>query len=420
MKMANLSLSENVEYITVCQTEKFELKMVQKLPSKIYLLHTLVLFIFNNFLSLCTILLNFVTIATFCSSSHLRKKAYYFLIFLQSCNDLAIGLIVSPLFSTYIGGYFVNDLNCDVYFAFIMFFTTAGFSVIILSAMNLERYASIVHPVYHRNKFTKKKLLIFVFSFCLLCLCVACASVKLSQDVLRQFVGYGCKLHFVSTIYLYTRIFLVRRTQLKRSKPYVNAWQDNVQIQRNVACIYRENRHSIRSDNQDNRSDNSNELSDNQCNGSNIRRNLSDNQGNLPKNGEKQLYNHRGQSNHQIRSSDYQRSGSDNQGQQLAVLERSLNNLGGKSDNQSRRSDHDQGNTAVTRCNRSDDQSDHREQNDQQSNFNEHGNPSKQALINRKSEKEFLMKFKLAKSCLIVVLCSFVAFFLPAILINLF
>ena len=77
MKMANLSLSENVEYITVCQTEKFELKMVQKLPSKIYLLHTLALFISNNFLSLSTILLNFVTIATFCSSSHLRKKAYY-------------------------------------------------------------------------------------------------------------------------------------------------------------------------------------------------------------------------------------------------------------------------------------------------------------------------------------------------------
>ena len=283
--------------------------------------------------------------------------------------------------------------------------------------MNLERYASIVHPVCHRNKFTKKKLLTYVFSFCLLCLCVACASVKLSREVLRQFVGHGFQLHFVSTIYLYTRIFLVRRAQLKRSKTRVNAWQDNVQIQRNVAWIYQENRHSIRSGNQDNRSDNSNEPSNNQGNISiNIRRNLSDNQGNLPKNGEKQLYNHRGQSNHQIRSSGYQRSGSGNQGQQLAVPKRPLNNLGEKSDNQSRRSDHDQGNTSVTRYNRSDHQSDYREQNDQQSNFNEHGNPSKQALINRKSEKEFLMKFKLAKSCMIVVLCSFVAFFLPAIL----
>lgn len=453
--MSNLFPSENVGLVNVCRTANYELKVIQNFPAKAYLAHILLLFAFNILLSLSTIFLNFVTIATFRSSNHLQKKVYYFLIYVQSWNDLFIGLVVSSLFLIYVGRYFVGDANCDVYFVFyITFFTTNGFSVIILSAMNVERYASIVHPISHRNKFKKKKLLMYILSSCLLCLCVSGASVKLSQEVLRQFVGCGFQLHFVSTVYFYARIFLVmRKARFKRSP-------DSVRPESNVERVYEENllviqsnnqvnqqgnqgnrpdnhdnrpdnqqhnqgnqqdnecnrpdNQDVRSDNQDNQSDNQDnrthnrkEASDNQGNSSNYRRNLSDNHGKLLENG--QLFNQRRESNSQCRSSD-------NQGQQSTTPERQFENLGGQSDHQSKRFDR-QDNTSDSRHNRSDHQSDSREQNNyQQSSFNENSNLSNQSSMNRKSVKEFLMKFKLAKSCLVVVLCSFVTYFLPAIL----
>ena len=356
----------------------------------------------------------------------------------------------------------MGEVNCDVYLVFyITFFATNGFSVIILSAMNVERYASIVHPISHRNKFTKKKLLMYILSSCSLCLCVSGASVKLSQEVLRQFVGYGFHLHFISTVYFYARIFLVmRKARFKRSSDSVRPESNEERIyQENLLAIQSNNQvnqqdnqgnrpdnhdnrpdnhdnrpdnqqHSqvnqqdnegnrpdnqdVRSDNQDNKSDNQDnrihnrkETSDNQVNSSNSRRNLSDNHGKLLEYG--QLFNQRGESNSQCRSSD-------NQGQQLTTPERLFEYLGGQSDHQSKRFDR-QDNTSDSRHNRSEHQSDSKEQNNyQQSSFNENSNLSNQSSINRKSVKEFLMKFKLAKSCLVVVLCSFVTYFLPAIL----
>ncbi len=45
-------------------------------------------------------------------------------------------------------------------------YLTTGYSVATLSVINFERYLGIIHPLVHRAKLTKKKLLSSVFSAC--------------------------------------------------------------------------------------------------------------------------------------------------------------------------------------------------------------------------------------------------------------
>ena len=390
--MVNLSVSG---YVKVCHTLNTEINIIQNFPSVAYFGSHLAILVLNIFLSLSTIFLNFVTIGTFWSSIQLQKKICHFLIFVQSCNDLGIGLIVSPLNSIFVAGQLVGNANCDFFFAFyIIFFTIVGFSIAILSAMNLERYASIVHPVYHRNKVTKKKLLIYILSICALFIIVSLASVVSGRMVFPTFATCVFLLHFVSTIYFYTRIFLVGKAQLKRSEPHVDARQDNFHTPGNNRPMQQENHLGNRSDNQGN--------------SSNTQRRLSDNQGELSN-------NHGEQYDNQDRPSDNQNNGSDNQARQLDTSERLPNNPGKKLDNQISRSDN-QGNTPDNQSNRSDNRSEYTEQDsDRQSSSNENNNQSNQISSARKSEQEFLMKYKLAKSCLIVVVCSFTSFVLPAV-----
>ena len=428
--MANLSLSENVGHIKLCHTSNYQLKMIQNFPSKEYLGSQVMVLVLSIFLSLFTIFLNFITIATFRSSTQLQKKACHFLIFVQSCHDFSIGLIVLPLFSIVIAGELVGSTNCALFFSFyIIFFTNSGFSVVILSAMNLERYASIVHPVYHLNSVTKLKLLGYIISFCAVFVFVSLASIIFGQAVLENFAVCVFLSHFFSTVYFYTRIFLVGKAQLTKSKPR-HVRQDGVQIRGND--VPQEKRLSYRSDDPDNRGDNRGKPSDNQGDSSSTGGRLRDNRSGLS--GQ--------QSNSQGASSESRNNGSHTSETLSNKLEeksgnqsRRSVNQGSTSDNQSNRSDNqcnrsdnhshrsdNQGNRSETQSDRSDNQSNqsdnqtgHTGQNNQQNSSNENNNPSNRTSSNIKSEQEFLMKFKLAKSCLIVVVCSFAMFVLPAL-----
>ena len=379
----------------------------------------------------------------------------HFLIFVQSWNDLGIGLIVSSLYSIVVVSELAGSAHCGVFFVFyVIFLTTAGFSVTILSAMNLERYASIVHPVYHRNKVTKKKLLIYIFSICALFLCVCLASFQLGQDILNRFSGYVFLAHFVSTVYLYTKIFLVGKAQLKRSQPRVNAPPVNGQIRENNLPMQQGNHHGNQSnyqgcssdnqgeqlenkgerlnnqgeqsDNQREQSDNQGEQSDNQGIQAGNRGKQSENKGEQSVNQGERSENKGEQSNNQGEQSDNQGEQSDNRGKQSNNQGEQSDSQGEQSDNPERKSNN-QGLLSGNQRNRTDNQRRLSDNNgrpynqrnnpaaNRQNNVNDNSQPSKQTLANRKFEQEFLMKFKLAKSCLIVVICSFIAFLLPTV-----
>ncbi len=86
--------------------------------------------------------------------------------------------------------------------------------MITLSAMNYERYQSIIHPLVHRVKLTKKKLSSYVFS--------ACAAFTLtililfSYEQIRRMIGIISILFFlISTAYVYIRIFQAAKNSLQ-------------------------------------------------------------------------------------------------------------------------------------------------------------------------------------------------------------
>ena len=424
--MVNFTFPENVEHVKVCRTFKYDLKMIQNFPSKAYFANEIIVCVLSIFISVLTILLNSVTIITFRSSTQLQKKMCYFLISVQSWNDLGIGVIVLPLYSALLASELTGRANCDVFFAFFMiFYTTAGFSVAILFAMNLERYISIIHPIYHRTEMTKKKVLVLVISISALFVCVSVLSLSLGERIMQAFSGNVFLVHFVSTIFLYTRIFLVGKAKFQQNQPRINASQGNPQIRENNVPIQPENDYQGSSScNQGHSSStkvfsssNQDKLSDNREEQSSSRRKQSDNHGEPPVNQSEQSVTRE-------EHSDNQGEPSDNHGEQSKNQGKRSDDQSENSDDQVKQSDN-QGKHSVSQGKQSDNRRGHSnnqaEQSDNQGKRanNQDGRSNHQGRLlnnqNRKSEQEVSKKLKLAKSCLYVVICSFIAFILPTV-----
>ena len=447
--MVNYTLLQEDGRLKECDSLKHELKLVETFPSKAYVANHVIVLVINIFVSLLTLFLNLATIVTFRSSNHLQKKLCLFLIFIQSFNDLGIGLIVSPLYSILLASELLGSTNCKVYYAFyILFLTTAVFSLIILSAMNVERYTSIVHPVYHRNKVTKKKLLVYIFSMSSLYVCVSFASYMVGVgDILGTFSGSMFLLHFVTTVCIYVKIFLVAKAQIKKSEPRVNPPKEEAQVRRNEENVIRrendctapqvtlsrslvnERTIPLKQENNLNAEDRSSNNQENILNhqaeqsydreknlheeeNSHHRKSMASNEGRLS-------HNQSSSSNDQSNHSDSQRVQSDNQ-------DSLSDNQDNQSDNQGRRTDNGDS-SSDNQCNRLENQK--RQSNNQERTTGDQGsqtnsrrnqephfnNSDDKTSSNRKSEQEFLKKIKLAKSCMIVVICSFISFLLPAV-----
>ena len=269
----------------------------------------------------------------------------------------------------------------------------AGFSVVILSAMNLERYASIVHPIYHRTEVTKKKVLAFVITICILFLCVSLASFKLGLEIMRKFSGYVFLLHFVSTIYLYTRIFLVGKAKFQKKPEPRSAAHGNLQpIGENNEAMH-----------QGSSSGYQGSSSGNQSHSSTTAETLSDGR-------KEQFISQRKQSNNQEELSDNQGKQSDNQGRQSDERGKSPYNQGRHSDDQGEQLNNE-GKQSNSQAEQSDSQGKQSDNLDNRTN-NQGKLPKNQK---RKSEKDVSKKLKLAKSCLFVVICSFIGFILPTV-----
>ena len=88
--------------------------VITKLPSEKLLLNHVLAIIFNSVLMIPTILLNGIAVKTVLKSSQLSSKPCYFIILLQSVVDLAVGVLVIPLFIVYLASAIRGFSNCFV------------------------------------------------------------------------------------------------------------------------------------------------------------------------------------------------------------------------------------------------------------------------------------------------------------------
>ena len=418
--MANSTLSEENAQIKICDTFNYELPMIQSFPSKGYVTGYCVVFVVNILLSFSTIFLNLLTIMTFRSSNHLQKKLCLYLIYVQSWNDLGIGFIVSPLHSILVASELLGSPNCDIYVMFRnTFVTTGAFSVVILSAMNFERYLSIVHPIYHRNKVTKKKLLVYIFSLCALFVCMSFASSVLGDDVFTEIAALVGLSYFISTLYIYVNIFLVGKAKLKTSVPSIGAPRRASQIGRNDKVIRLKNYpgHLAGTDRIPASS------SDNQ-------RTMLANQGGTSSDDSQAIQLDNGGPNSHTEGDNKNRISGAHQGTAQSDHQDHQDSPSDSSDNRFNELNN-QDNPTDNRCNQSNKERrqsySQDESGDQGYGSNVHENQlnidnteqSNKTSSNKRSEQEILMKLKLAKSCFIVVLFSFISYVIPASFIPL-
>ena len=168
--------------------------------------------VINAVLSVSTIGLNSITAMAFWRSTQLRKKLAHFMIMVLSLNDLAVGLICSPFFvvnlareiSLQKSSCFLNELR-----SFILLLIL-GCSFKTLFVMNVERYLAIVHPIFHRTKVTKGRLV-----KCLIVLwLVSGLLVSLTlyhRDVLVLFLIVEVLLFIATLVFIYVKIYFASR-----------------------------------------------------------------------------------------------------------------------------------------------------------------------------------------------------------------
>ena len=169
--------------------------------------------VINAVLSVSTIGLNCITATAFWRSTQLRKKLAHFMIMVLSLNDIAVGLICSPFLVVILAreismeksSCFLNELQS---FTLLLIL---GCSFKTLFVMNVERYLAIVHPIFHRTKVTKGRLL-----KCLIVLwhvngLLIALTFFYRPDVLVPFLIVEVLLFIAALVFIYIKIYFASR-----------------------------------------------------------------------------------------------------------------------------------------------------------------------------------------------------------------
>lgn len=126
--------------------------------------------------------LNTLVVLSFWRSAQLRKKTCHFMIMVLSCCDLLAVLVNNPLMAAiYI--LWVTEHVTDgakwTFTALMLSDVSQIFPLFALQVMNLDRYLAISHPIFHRTKVTKGRLLTLLSTIILLALILGAMSVSI-------------------------------------------------------------------------------------------------------------------------------------------------------------------------------------------------------------------------------------------------
>ena len=194
-----------------CYFNKEEILMVTEIPSNACYINSIVIVIFNIFLTISTIFLNSVTILAYVKSTFLKSKKSYFLIMLLSVSDLLVGLFANGSFVLLLITTIIGYPKCELYILFhLASYGPQAMSMMTLFGLNIERYLSILHPFYHRTKVTKPKLLKMIVAFWILTITLGVAA-KAYGNVLNIIVGGVFAVTAGSTLYIYIAIYMAVR-----------------------------------------------------------------------------------------------------------------------------------------------------------------------------------------------------------------
>ncbi|CAB4016277.1 cannabinoid receptor 1-like, partial [Paramuricea clavata] len=157
-------------------------------------------------LFLFTVVLNTVTVGTIWTIRSLSEKVSYFSIMVQSAIDLANGVVIFPMFIAHLSSEISGSPSCDAtYVMLVLLCLFYLYSMTSLSMLNFERYMGILHPLFHRAKVTKTRILTYVVVVCGIQTVFAIITLPFVR-VCRYLIGGTSILLAAMTVFVYTSI----------------------------------------------------------------------------------------------------------------------------------------------------------------------------------------------------------------------
>lgn len=204
-------ITQNLSWV-ICVFLDAEFHHPIRFASKVYYINHIVACVVNIIIIISTVLLNTGTIIAYWKSTQLRKKMSYFLVMLQSCADLTNGLFGNAGFVLMLVKDILHDSDCKANITVDL--TSSCFvalSFVTLILLNIERYLTIVHPFYARNKVTKSRLLLAAVVLWSLAFAVTVPCKMFSQTISDYLSGITILVVIMASVYFYTAIYFASR-----------------------------------------------------------------------------------------------------------------------------------------------------------------------------------------------------------------
>ena len=168
---SNMNNTTQDTYVEICGFGKAStLFIVKKFPFEKYVVSQLIYCIVNCFLIIPTVLLNGISVITITKNAHLKGKLCYYLIFIQSFIDLAVGIISLPLYTFNAASELFGNTTCSIYLSLdAIAYIPLGMSFATSLLLTFERYMSILHPIAHRCYLTKTKVIALYCGIVVVC-----------------------------------------------------------------------------------------------------------------------------------------------------------------------------------------------------------------------------------------------------------
>lgn len=210
------------KFLQNCSIENAKFGVIVGFPSTKYYANHIICCVVNTFLTFSNICLNSLTLVAYWKSSQLSEKTSYFLVMVLSGNDLGVGFFCNSTFTIGLIREIMGIEDCFWPFLCVMLtLAFTGMSIMTLLILNIERYFAIIHPIYHRNKVTKRRLLAVAVSTWVFC--VIMPSVLFTSAIVLRILICATVTSFLMILaFIYTNIFaIIRRSTVNASLPDV-------------------------------------------------------------------------------------------------------------------------------------------------------------------------------------------------------
>ena len=181
----NSSITSNVLMIS-CDVGR----LVNNFSDRLIFVNHVAACFFSVLNMLTTMILNSLTFATFWSSPKMRKSTSLFLVMILSGHDAVGGLASNSVFTVRLASEVFGTVECGIVFAQgISTMVMTVTSLVTVTAINIERYIGVIHPMYHRSQLKKGTLFTFVMLFWV------ATGIALALSFIYGYIGKVCSRH---------------------------------------------------------------------------------------------------------------------------------------------------------------------------------------------------------------------------------